>query len=183
MNRRNVRPNVIAVTPDSSKELKERVYRLRYQIYVEEMKYDLANSERMLQDKYDNYSTSFLAEIDGEDVGTIRYTAKTDGPLESEQQHESWRSYISSSERDPDVVCELARFLVRQDRRGTRVGVRLMYVARLHCMAVGTFRVYHFGKAGRVAAFYRKFGSYQYSRARPLHPGGLRDGSIYIDAS
>lgn len=46
MSRPNAWPNVIAVTPDSSRELKERVYRLRYQIYVEELKHKLVNNER-----------------------------------------------------------------------------------------------------------------------------------------
>ena len=81
-------PKVIMVTPDSSKELKERVYRLRYQVYVEEMKHDLANDDRMLHDKYDEYSTNFLAEVDGQDAATVRHTAKRDGPLESEEQNE-----------------------------------------------------------------------------------------------
>ena len=105
--------NVHIVTPDSSKELKERVYRLRYQVYVEEMKHNLANDERMLYDKYDEYSTNFLAEVDGEDAATIRHTARRNGPLESEEQHESWRSFIWSSERDTDKVCELARWIVK----------------------------------------------------------------------
>jgi N-acyl-L-homoserine lactone synthetase len=46
---------VITVTPDSSQELKDRVYRLTYQVYVEEMKHNLTNEERMLHDKYDEY--------------------------------------------------------------------------------------------------------------------------------
>jgi N-acyl-L-homoserine lactone synthetase len=66
-----MRAKVITVTPDSSRELKERVYRLRYQIYVEELGHKLENDERMLHDKYDDYSTSFLLEADGEDIGTI----------------------------------------------------------------------------------------------------------------
>jgi N-acyl-L-homoserine lactone synthetase len=38
-----MRAKVITVTPDSSRELKERVYRLRYQIYVEELGHKLEN--------------------------------------------------------------------------------------------------------------------------------------------
>ena len=46
------------------------------------MKINVANEERMLHDKYDDYSTNFILEVHGEDVGTIRHTAKRDGPSE-----------------------------------------------------------------------------------------------------
>ncbi len=154
----NVRPNVIVVTPDSSTEMKERVYHLRYQIYVEELKHKLVNADHMLHDKYDDYSTSFLLELDGEDIGTARYTAKRDGPLESEEQHDRWRSFIASSENDPDIVCELTRFMVRRDYRGTRASLRLGDAVFFHCIKFGTFKVYLFAKAGGVAALARKLG-------------------------
>jgi hypothetical protein len=50
-----MRPKVIVVSPDSGKELKERVYRLRYRIYVEELGHKFANDERMLHDKCDDH--------------------------------------------------------------------------------------------------------------------------------
>lgn len=158
---------VIVVTPDSSKELKERVYRLRYQVYVEEMKHNLANEERMLHDKYDEYSTNFLAEVDGQDVGTMRYTAKRDGPLESEEQNESWRSLIWSSERDPSVVCELARWIVRRDFRGSSVGPMVGYATIEHCMRENTFKMYCWNKSGPVAEYNKKLGL-QVRMAEPL---------------
>jgi hypothetical protein len=149
---------VIVVTPDGSKEFQERVYRLRYQIYVEELGHKLENDERMLHDKYDGYSTSFLLEIDGNDVGTTRFTAKRDGRLESEDQHESWRLFISSSEKNSDIVAELTRFMLRRDYRGTRASLRLGDAAFQHCIRVGTFKVYLFAKAGGVAALAKKLG-------------------------
>jgi hypothetical protein len=148
--------NILFVTPDASKELKERVHRLRYQVYVGEMKHNLANDERMLHDKYDEYSTNLLAEVDGEDVATIRYTAKRNGPMESEEQHESWRSSIWTSEKDPDTVCELARWIVRQDHRATSVGLMLGQSVYKYCMRQGTFRMYCWAKAGALANYYRK---------------------------
>ncbi len=89
------------------------------------MNYNLANNEQILYDKYDNYSTNFLLEFNAEDVGTIRHTAQRDGPLESEEQHESWRSFICSAEKDPQVVCEVARIMIRPSHRGTRASLAL----------------------------------------------------------
>jgi hypothetical protein len=154
-----MRPKVIMVSPDSSKELKGRVYRLRYQIYVEEMKINVANEERMLHDKYDDYSTNFILEVNGEDIGTIRHTAKRDGPLELEDQHETWRMFISSVENNPQIICELTRFMVKRDSRGTRAALKLLYVGLLHCMRVGTYKDYFAAKTGKLSAYWKTFGA------------------------
>jgi hypothetical protein len=130
------------------------------------MKHDLANEERMLHDKYDEYSTTFLAAVDGEDAGTMRYTAKRNGPLESEEQNESWRSLISS-EKDPDTICELARWIVRRDFRGTSIGPLVGYAAIEHCMRENTFKMYCWNKSGPVAEYNRRLGL-QIRIAEPL---------------
>jgi hypothetical protein len=102
--------------------------------------------------------TNFLVEVDGEDVATIRYTAKRDGTLESEEQNESWRSFIESSGKDPYTICELARWLVRQDFRATRVALIVGRVAHEHCMSKGTFNMYCWAKTGPLAAYYKRSG-------------------------
>jgi CRP-like cAMP-binding protein len=82
----------IKVKLASSDAEKERIFQLRYEIYVEEMnrKQSFANHEKKLvYEPYDDTGSLFYAESDsGEIIGTVRINFRKDGPLECEELYE-----------------------------------------------------------------------------------------------
>lgn len=97
----------------AGEEDRARAYRLRYELYVEDQ--GLFNDEadherRWLTDHYDPDSHLFVAEIDGEVVGTTRMTLGAD---------------ISFSDETRETY-DLARFSGVVDERDMLVGTRLL---------------------------------------------------------
>ena len=104
------------------------VYRLRYELYVDDQKLFLEEADherRWLYDDYDPHSRIFLAEVDGELVGTSRITLG----IEAEFSQESREAYDFErfggivDERDLTVV---TRLVVRHEHRGGSLGTRLL---------------------------------------------------------
>ena len=107
---------------------REAIYRLRYDIYVEEMQsvIQLADhARRMLSDADDLTARLFYA-IDGDQiVGTLRLNLGKDTPfsLESEMIYDLGRFRPVVSEAHMAI---LSRFMVRKRYRGTRLPLQFM---------------------------------------------------------
>ena len=103
-------------------------FRLRYEIYVEDQKLFLDEADharRWLRDGYDPYSRIFLAEVDGEVVGTSRITLGTEATFsqESREAYDFERFSHLLEEHDLAVV---TRLVVRHEHRGGKLGFRLL---------------------------------------------------------
>lgn len=107
---------LIRVPPTSPVELKHRVYRLRHTIYVGELGYSLQTEAGLLLDELDDRSTNLLVSWGGQDIGTIRYTKRSDGLLETEGQSSEWAAHIAAC--PAQNVSELTRLMVTKQHRG-----------------------------------------------------------------
>jgi CRP-like cAMP-binding protein/predicted GNAT family N-acyltransferase len=106
----------VAATPAE----RETVYRLRYDVFVEEMHLFRGRADherRMLVEDCDAVSRLLLATVDGEPVGTMRLTLGKDGPLGDEFEETygigGWTVHAVPAEQV--MVC--TRFAVRKDHR------------------------------------------------------------------
>ncbi|MBE7437440.1 MAG: GNAT family N-acetyltransferase [Spirochaetales bacterium] len=103
-----------ALTPED----RERIYRLRYQVYVEEMgrKQSFADHEnKKIREPYDETAHLFLAEEDGEIIGTIRTNFRQDGPLECEDLYNLERF----SPFYPDRISMTTKLMVKHSHRNS----------------------------------------------------------------
>src|SRR5262245_15298124 len=77
---------MITVRRASSQGDREKIFRLRYEIYVEEMRRRQTHADhalRFIEEPFDDASAVLLlAEQDGEAVGTVRINFARHGPLE-----------------------------------------------------------------------------------------------------
>jgi CRP-like cAMP-binding protein/predicted GNAT family N-acyltransferase len=117
---------------------REEVYRLRYEIYVEEMKYVYPNADhanRFLQDGLDATARLLLARVDRRCSGTMRIHLGSDGPLDDEfvETYELARFHgVVAEER----ISVLTRFMVRSDLRSATLTHDLFrQFARLNAQA------------------------------------------------
>lgn len=106
-----------AETPED----RETVFRQRYEIYVEEMdRYRSVadNENRLFEEPIDTQSRLLLAERDGEEVGTMRWTWGGDGPF-PERLATQYRlePFLERYPRETMIVGE--RFTVTRPYRGT----------------------------------------------------------------
>ena len=102
-------------------ELREKVYRLRYDIFVEEMHLFSGRADhqrRVLVEESDAASRLLLASIDGEPMGTLRLTLGKDAPpsQEYEETYDLGRWVPHTVPVEQIMVC--TRFAVRPDLRG-----------------------------------------------------------------
>ena len=95
----------------------ERLYRFRYEVYVEQLRWLPANDDRMLEDEYDEFSYNYSAIEDGEIVGSIRVVPDNPGGLPFE------RCSPMNGYREGRRVVELCRLAVHPDYRGRRGGL------------------------------------------------------------
>ena len=148
------------IDKNSASEMQDRVYRLRNEVYLDEMKLPLQDEEGRLLDEYDQHSTNFLLTRDTEDVGTVRVTTALEGKLEITEQSPAWKQQIEEMiQNDTSRVCEFTRLMVRQDQRGGEVVARLFEAAVEHCVAKDIDVILLAGKVGVYSRFYRMFGA------------------------
>ena len=107
---------------------RDAIYRLRYEVYVEEMHIfgDVADHERrMLIDANDADARLLYATIDGEYVGTVRLNLGKDAPFsdEFEQTYNFERFRPAATD---DQMMALTRFIVKGGFRGSPVAFHLI---------------------------------------------------------
>ncbi len=108
----------ISIREAVSSEDREAVYRLRYEIYVEEMgrKQTFADHERRrVEEPFDEGALLLMAEEDGRIVGTLRCNMRRNGPLECEELYdmEKFAPFY------PDAVSMTTKLMVRQSHRNS----------------------------------------------------------------
>jgi len=106
----------------SSKAEREEIYRLRYDIYIEEMEGRERHSEadphaRQFSDDWDVHAHHFYASQDGRMVGSARLLFRRDGPFECESQFELKRFEPAF----PDHVSMSSRMAVHPGLRGSHL--------------------------------------------------------------
>jgi predicted GNAT family N-acyltransferase len=114
----------------SSDEDRAAIYRLRYELYVEDQHLfqDEADHERRwLIDEYDRYSQLVLAEVDGRIVGTLRLTATAPLPFFEELRKTYEISRFRNVLDDGDIFV-VTRLVVRPEHRGSDLSFRLFGV-------------------------------------------------------
>ena len=157
-----MKDNITIVFPNSSESLKQRVFRIRYQVYIDEMRLPLpVTSKGLLHDDFDSKSINLLYSKGNQDIGTMRITFLKDGNLEIMQQSPRWRHIVSTKFKDANSVCEFNRFIVKASGRGSAAAsAHLMYTAFTYCTSVNAYNVLAAGKVGRLTSYYKKiFGS------------------------
>jgi putrescine aminotransferase len=95
----------------------ERLYRFRYEVYVEQLGWLPANDERLLYDEFDEFSYNYAAIESGEVVGSIRIVPDNPAGLPFE------RCSPMNGYREGRRVVELCRLAVAPEHRGTLGGL------------------------------------------------------------
>ncbi len=101
---------------------KEAIYRLRYQVYIEEMGGGVRHSEadpakRQLRDELDEKALHFYVCQQGEVVACVRHNLRRDGPFECEDSFAMQRFAPAY----PNQVSMTSRLVVHPKLRGTHV--------------------------------------------------------------
>lgn len=147
----------LAETPEE----KDAIFRLRYKIYVEEMKISLHadHEQRKIVDFLDKNGNLFYAKTNGDIVATGRVNFGKDSPLELESEYEMERF----GEYYPNKVSTTTRFMIEPEYRGSTVASRLIK------------ELYNFGQQGGTEfdfinispnnyQFYRHMGYREYAK-------------------
>ena len=134
---------------------KERVYRLRYDVYIEEMGWLLSvdHEKKLITDWMDSTATIFYGVEDGQVVATGRSNWYRDGAfeLEAEYQIGQFVPYY------PDRVTTTTKTMIRKDYRRSDVTVQLvsyMYEEGMRKGAAFDF----INSSGHLFMFYEKLG-------------------------
>jgi predicted GNAT family N-acyltransferase len=109
------------IFPAFTDEQKQAVYRLRYDLYVEEMGryHSIADHEnRLMIEPYDEYSRLYIAQEDDEVVGTMRLTWGADAPF-PERMIEQYDLTPFLDHIPPEHLVVSERFMVTRPHRGT----------------------------------------------------------------
>ena len=101
---------------------KEEIYRLRYQVYIEEMngaqRHDEADvSARQLRDEWDERAYHFYVSDEGEMVACARLILRRDGPMECEKEF----ALEEFGPAFPDYVCMISRLVSHPRARGSHL--------------------------------------------------------------
>src|SRR5437870_4536158 len=88
--KKSTAPRVTIATTDAEKE---EIYRLRYEVYIEEMDGEQRHAEadvieRRFQDELDDHAIQFYVRQDGKILGCARLNLRRDGPWECEDRFE-----------------------------------------------------------------------------------------------
>ena len=146
------------VSPFSADDL-TRVYRLRHDIYINEMQLPLDCPGEELFDPIDDYSTNILLTDGDRDVGTVRTTFLQDGPLEIQDQCPAWSDYIYRTVgTETSNIAEVTRLMVRRECRGGAATIRLLAAALDEFRARECEAIFFAGKIGPLSRLYRRFG-------------------------
>ncbi len=120
-------PTFSILSPGSNSTQKERVFRLRHDIYIQEMQLPLPHARQMLSDDLDDHSTLFLMWMDNELVGTARTTDCRLGDMELLRQSDEWNNDIRKIIQANDhSVVEITRLMIRKEFRGGDLTARLL---------------------------------------------------------
>jgi len=87
------------------------IYKLRKQVYVDELKYCESMSD-YLMDEEDFYSTNFYIKYNGKIIGTARLTDERKGELELSKDI-NWKPYV----RKDRNYCEITRLIFHPEHR------------------------------------------------------------------
>lgn len=112
----------------SSDEDRAAIYRLRYELYVEDQQLfqnEADHERRRLTDEYDPYSQLLLAEAEGKVVGTLRLTTSAPVPFFDELRETYELSRLRGVLEDADMFVA-TRLLLRPEYRGTDLALRLI---------------------------------------------------------
>ena len=125
---------VIIATTEAEKE---EIYRLRYEVYIEEMKgarrhTEADVAERRFRDELDDHSVQFYVRQDGKILGCVRLSLRRDGPWECEDRFELEKFAPAY----PIQLTMASRFAVHQAARGSVVMMQL-------CCALAEFMQKH----------------------------------------
>ncbi len=115
------------IYPATTEEQKQAVYRLRYDVYVEEMGryHSIADHDnRRMIEPYDEYSRLYLAVEDGEVVGTMRLTWGADASFPERMVGQyDLAPFLDTIPPEQLIVSE--RFMVTRPWRGTDLLFRM----------------------------------------------------------
>lgn len=108
------------ITLATSQADRDEIFRLRYGIYVDEMRYDYPTADharRLLSDRLDPTARLLRATAEGETAGTLRMHLGKDGPLDREfvetYETERFRGAVPES-----AMSVLTRFMIKPEHRG-----------------------------------------------------------------
>lgn len=107
---------------------REAIYRLRYEVYVEEMQIfgDVADhTRRMFRGPNDADARLMYATIDGETIATMRLNLGTDAPFSQEFDATYHLDLFRPAITDEQVMI-FTRFMVKQEYRGTPVAFLML---------------------------------------------------------
>lgn len=139
MSRDDARPGKLRVAVAETPEERERIYRFRYGIYVEEMrkrKLSYADhSTRTLRDELDEEAVLFYAETDGQIVGTIRRNLGTSPFLVEHYTHLYKLDEFGSFA--PETLSFSSRLMISQTLRGSMALHLLLMAAYGHALENG----------------------------------------------
>ena len=145
------------VKPSTPPELLEKVGRLRYEVFCLEEGRPYESHEGKILDSLEVCSVSFLISIGPRNIGTIRFTPKIPHTvLELEIVNPEWEKIIATTPKEH--TCEMSRFAVLKDYRGTAIPYELILNAFRYALERDFFYVYIPGKVGVLERFYRSLG-------------------------
>ena len=131
----NPRKDLHQVLTASTEAEKEEIYRLRYQVYIEEMRGHIRHTEadrirRQLRDQWDDTAYHFYIRESGTMLACARLNLRRHGPVECEAQFEigKFRPFF------PDNVCMTSRLVLHRNIRGS------------HLLKLLTCAMYRFGR-------------------------------------
>jgi hypothetical protein len=106
----------------------EAIYRLRYDIYVEEMGYRFPGVDdlgRRLVEPFDRPTRLLMAEEDGALVGTVQFNLGRECAF-TEEERNVYRLRDFASVAGPDDIMIACRFMTRPNRRDSDLPARLL---------------------------------------------------------
>ncbi len=123
-------PKVVIATTD---EEKKEIYRLRYEVYIEEMDgarrhTEVDSSERRMRDELDDRAVQFYIRQQDAIVGCVRLNLRRDGPWECEDRFE----LDKFAPAYPSHVAMASRFAVHAHARGSAIMMQLSFAVARH---------------------------------------------------
>lgn len=149
---------ILRVPPHSPEQVRSRVFRLRQEVYVGEFGYPMRCAGEPLSDSLDDYSVSFILEGETGDIGTIRHTSRSRGPIETEMQDETWRNCILDEAIDKRLnISEVSRYMVKKPYRGGIAAPILIYAAFQEWLAEGIDIAFFGARVGASVRYYQRY--------------------------
>ncbi|MBS0367468.1 MAG: cyclic nucleotide-binding domain-containing protein [Proteobacteria bacterium] len=160
----------IVVSLAETQEEREAAYRLRYEVYVEELhRAELPpTDERRIEEPWDAGAAIFVARDGDRTVGTARYTRRAKGELE----HEEHLLLPRFSPWHPNQISMLSKLLVLKQYRRSGVLAHLAAAAFRHAYQCGDL-VNFIVCRPHLLRLYQSIGYRIYSCNFQLSPGGV----------